>query len=65
MVGSVAYGHSIQSGQLTAKDGTKTQLVVRVTDVYRKLGGAWKIVQEHVSIPVDLGTLKPDLLSKP
>jgi len=38
---------------------------VRVTDVYRKVGGAWLIVLEHVSVPVDLGTGKGDLASKP
>jgi ketosteroid isomerase-like protein len=65
VVGTVAYGHSIQSIQTTAKDGSKTELVVRVTDVYRKVGGHWKIVQEHVSIPVDIDTMKPDPLSKP
>jgi ketosteroid isomerase-like protein len=65
VVGSVAYSHSIQSGQLTGKDGSKMNLVVRVTDVYRKLKGQWLIVQEHVSVPVDLATQKPDLLSKP
>jgi ketosteroid isomerase-like protein len=65
VVGSVAYGHSIQDAHFTAKDGTTMELVVRVTDVYRKLGGKWKIVQEHVSVPVDLATLKPDTLSKP
>jgi ketosteroid isomerase-like protein len=65
VVGSVAYSHSIQDGHLTAKDGTKTHVVVRVTDVYRKLKGQWLIVQEHVSVPVDLATQKPDLLSKP
>lgn len=65
VVGSVAYGHSIQSITTTAKDGTKSDLVVRVTDVYRKTGGHWKIVQEHVSIPVDTNTMKPDPLSKP
>ena len=65
VVGSVAYGHSIQDAHFTAKDGTAMELVVRVTDVYRKLGGRWKIVQEHVSVPVDLATLKPDTLSKP
>jgi ketosteroid isomerase-like protein len=65
VVGSVAYGHSIQDGHFTLKDGTATELVVRVTDVYRKLGGKWKIVQEHVSVPVDLGAMKPDPLSKP
>jgi len=65
VVGSVGYSHSIQAAQFTAKDGSKTDLVVRVTDVYRKLKGKWLIVQEHVSVPVDLVTQKPDLLSKP
>jgi uncharacterized protein (TIGR02246 family) len=65
VVGDVAYGHSIQDGHFTAKDGTKTELVVRVTDVYRKIDGKWFIVQEHVSVPVDLATMKPDPLSKP
>lgn len=63
--GDVAYGHSIQDSQFTAKDGARTELVARVTDVYRKLDGHWKIVQEHVSVPVDLDTMKPDPLSKP
>jgi len=36
-----------------------------VSDVYRKIHGKWLIVQEHVSVPVDLNTGKPDLLSKP
>jgi ketosteroid isomerase-like protein len=63
--GDVAYGHSIQDSHFTAKDGSKVELVVRVTDVYRKIGGKWLIVQEHVSIPVDLDTMKPDPLSKP
>ena len=65
VVGPVAYSHSIQAAQFTGKDGSKMDLVVRVTDVYRKLKGNWLIVQEHVSVPVDLATQKPDLLSKP
>jgi ketosteroid isomerase-like protein len=65
VVGPVAYGHNIQSATLTAKDGTKTQVVVRVTDVYRKLNGKWLIVLEHVSFPVDVATGKADLLSQP
>ena len=39
-------------------------LTVRLTDVYRKINGNWLIVHEHVSVPVDLNTLKPDLTSK-
>lgn len=65
VVGTVAYGHSIQTARFTGKDGAKFDLVVRVTDVYRKIKGHWLIVQEHVSVPVDLATLKPDLRSQP
>jgi len=65
VVGPVAYSHSIQEGQMTRKDGSKMDVVARVTDVYRKQSGRWQIVQEHVSVPVDVDTQKPDMLSKP
>lgn len=65
VVGTVAYGHNIQTAQFTRKDDSKLDNVVRVTDVYRKIGGKWLIVHEHVSFPVDLDTGKADLLSKP
>jgi ketosteroid isomerase-like protein len=65
VVGTVGYGHSIQQGHLTRKDGSSLDVVVRVTDVYRKLHGRWVIVQEHVSVPVDVDHNKPDLMSKP
>jgi uncharacterized protein (TIGR02246 family) len=62
--GDVAYGHSIQHATLTDKDGKKTEMIVRVTDGYKKVNGQWLISHEHVSVPVDLATLKPDLNSK-
>jgi uncharacterized protein (TIGR02246 family) len=65
VVGPVAYSHSIQPSSFSGKDGKVTSMAVRVTDVYRKIGGRWLIVQEHVSVPVDLANRKPDLLSKP
>jgi uncharacterized protein (TIGR02246 family) len=65
VVGSLAYGHNIQTGEFTAKDGSKAKLVARTTDVYRKMNGKWLIVEEHNSVPIDLDTMKPDLLSKP
>ena len=46
-------------------DGSPGEITVRVSDVYRKIGGKWLIVQEHVSVPVDLATAKPDMMSKP
>ncbi|MBV8531039.1 MAG: nuclear transport factor 2 family protein [Candidatus Eremiobacteraeota bacterium] len=60
--GDVGYGRSLQhvSG-VHAKDGTRFAYTVRVTDVYRKIGGKWLIVQEHVSLPLDRDTFAPML----
>ena len=63
--GKLAYSHSIQPIVATAKDGTKFSFTVRVTDCYRKINSRWLITQEHVSVPVDLETGKPDMDSKP
>lgn len=63
--GKLAYSHSIQPAIATAKDGSKFNLTVRVTDCYRKINGKWLVTQEHVSVPVDLETGRPDLASKP
>jgi ketosteroid isomerase-like protein len=49
----------------TDPKGQPIDLTVRATDVYRKIKGNWLIVHEHVSVPVDLDTGKPDLSSKP
>jgi ketosteroid isomerase-like protein len=65
VVGSLAYGHNIQTAEFTAKDGKKMKVVSRTTDIYRKMSGKWLIVEEHNSVPIDLETMKPDLLSKP
>ena len=62
--GDVGYGHSIQTGSFTDKDGKKMDLVVRVTDGYKKVNGQWLIGHEHVSVPIDMATMKPDLNSK-
>lgn len=63
--GPVAYSHSIEDSHFTTKEGADAEMVVRITDVYRKIGGKWLIVLEHVSFPVDPGTGKADMLSKP
>jgi len=63
--GDIAYSHSIQHISATDKNGKPAELTVRVTDGYKKVDGKWLIAQEHVSVPFDLETLKPDLTSKP
>jgi uncharacterized protein (TIGR02246 family) len=62
---NLAYSHSIQRVAGTDKQGKKLDLTVRVTDVYKKDRGRWILIHEHVSVPVDLDTGKPDLTSKP
>jgi len=64
IAGDVAYTHSAQRVSASMGGATRTTVVVRVTDVLRKIDGKWLIVEEHVSIPVDLDTMKPDPLSK-
>jgi uncharacterized protein (TIGR02246 family) len=62
---NLAYSHSIQHVAGTNKHDKKVDLTVRVTDVYKKAHGRWQIIHEHVSVPIDLETDKPDLASKP
>ena len=61
---NLAYSHSIQRLSGTDKQGKKLDLTVRVIDVYKKTRGGWRIIHEHVSVPVDLDSGKPDLASK-
>jgi uncharacterized protein (TIGR02246 family) len=63
--GKLAYAHYIQHVAGTGKDGKPVDFTVRTTDVLRKVNGKWLIVHEHVSVPVDLASGKPDLASKP
>ncbi len=62
---SAAYSHHVEAGYFTRPNGSRLDIVARVSDVYRKVNGKWLIVQEHVSVPVDIDTGKADLLSKP
>ena len=62
---NLAYSYSIQHVAGTDKQGKKLDLTVRVTDVDKKAHGRWQIIHEHVSVPVDLETGRPDLTSKP
>lgn len=61
--GDVAYTRSIQA--ITGNMGGLHAMTVRVTDVLRKVDGKWLIVQEHVSVPINFTTLKPDFMSRP
>ena len=62
---TIAFSHSIQRVEGTDNNDKPIDFTVRVTDAYKKIGGRWLIAHEHVSVPVDLATGKPDLQSKP
>ena len=63
--GEFAYSHSIQ--RLLGMDvrGHSVDVTMRFSDNYRKVGGGWYIVMEHVSVPIDFGALRLDLSSRP
>lgn len=63
--GNVGFSYSFQHVTGIDPQGHPVDRTVRVTDGYRKIGGKWLIVLEHISVPVDLKTGKPALTSKP
>lgn len=60
--GDIGYGRSLQRvAGVQAKGRKPFDYTVRVTDVYRKIGGKWLIVQEHLSLPIDRAGFAPML----
>jgi ketosteroid isomerase-like protein len=60
----IGFAHSIQHFDGTAKSGKKVEFTFRVTDCLEKKSGKWKIVHEHVSVPVDLDSGRAYLNAK-
>ena len=44
---------SIQHFTWTSADGKQQEATLRVTDVFHKVDGKWKLIHSHVSVPVD------------
>ena len=63
--GKLGYAHCFTHIAGTGKDGKPVDMTVRWTDVLRKVKGKWLIVHEHISVPVDVASGKPDMSSKP
>ena len=55
---NLAYAHGSERLWGTLKGGQKFDAKVRWTDVFRKIDGKWKVVHEHISVPVDFATGK-------
>ena len=63
--GRMGLANSVQHFTGTDKSGKPMDITFRVTDVWQKQKGEWKIIHTHVSFPTDMATGKADMLSKP
>jgi ketosteroid isomerase-like protein len=62
--GDVAYAHSAPEVRGHLINGESVHYIVRLTDVLRRIGGKWLIVQEHISLPIEMPSGKAVLLSQ-
>jgi ketosteroid isomerase-like protein len=51
--GKLGMARSFQHFTWKDKDGKPQEATLRVTDVLHKVGGQWKVIHSHVSVPVD------------
>ena len=63
--GAVAVTYNLERFSGKLKGGEHSEIWVRVTDVYSKKDGKWRIVHEHASVPVDFATGKAVMDLKP
>jgi len=63
--GNMGMARSIQHFTWKGKDGKPVDATIRVTDVFHKVKGEWKVMHSHISIPVDLKTNQGQLNLKP
>jgi len=54
--GKIGFASMIQHFAGKDKDGHPFEMVMRVTDCFHKVGGAWKISHEHASLALDPAT---------
>jgi ketosteroid isomerase-like protein len=57
------YGLERMTGKLT--DGTPIDMWLRYTEGLKRIDGQWRVVHEHISVPVDLKTGKAVMDLKP
>jgi ketosteroid isomerase-like protein len=61
----IAFAHGLERLTGTSADGKPVDSWIRWTSGYRKIGGRWYALHDHVSVPVDLATGKALLDLKP
>jgi uncharacterized protein (TIGR02246 family) len=61
----VAFSHGLNHVSATKMDGKKLDMWWRATVCYRKIDGAWKVTDEHNSVPFNVESGKAALALKP
>ena len=61
----VAFCRTINRMTTPLEGGGVEESWLRVTVGYRKIDGVWKVIHEHVSVPIDMKTLKAVFDSPP
>jgi ketosteroid isomerase-like protein len=56
--GKLGYARSIQRFTATGPDGKPVDITFRETDLLHKVNGQWKILEQHISVPIDMATGK-------
>jgi ketosteroid isomerase-like protein len=49
--GDIAFAHGFNRIHGKRTDGSDTNVWIRLTLCFRKIGGAWKVTHEHTSVP--------------
>jgi ketosteroid isomerase-like protein len=62
--GKLGYARSVQHFTAKTTDGKPVDMTFRQTDILKKENGEWKIIHQHISVPVDMKTGKADMASK-
>jgi ketosteroid isomerase-like protein len=62
--GKLGYARSIQRFTATGPDGKPIAITFRQTDLLHKVDGQWKILEQHISVPIDMATGKALMASK-
>jgi ketosteroid isomerase-like protein len=59
--GTLGYARSIQRFTATGPDGKPVDVTFRQTDLLHKVDGQWKILEQHISVPIDMQTGKAEM----
>ncbi len=63
--GNLAYAAGLERIGGVLKDGQRSDVWVRFTSIFRRRGGRWLDIHDHVSVPADFGSGKAVLDLKP